>query len=325
MSRCFRPVALLLLLLLHADARRLFSRLRLGRRDDSASDGAEAAANFGRAVEKLRDGPGGAEAVGEVLRCLERVRDAPRGADARRLCLWEPTIRSRLADAEGGLDALRAAGFSDRVTDARGTPFLVMRRMRPEILRLLIGVAADAVARSFSAAAVEAAAAEAGAAAAAAAAVAAAGGVGEAEESERALVSQISSMISGLISEYERGNSPASAEASAMSQGEEGAEPGAEGNSSSKPPVHFRVYRSSGPSFPPGFGGVPFMPGGGMPGGMPGFPGGSPGGEDEDGDVPQLERRVKAAALPAEAEEVAQRELKRLRRMSPMHSEYASR
>jgi ATP-dependent Lon protease len=67
------------------------------------------------------------------------------------------------------------------------------------------------------------------------------------------------------------------------------------------------------------------MPGGGMPGGMPGFPGGSPGGEDEDGDVPQLERRVKAAALPAEAEEVAQRELKRLRRMSPMHSEYASR
>ena len=33
-----------------------------------------------------------------------------------------------------------------------------------------------------------------------------------------------------------------------------------------------------------------------------------------------LERRLKAAALPAEAEEVASRELKRLRRMSPMHS-----
>lgn len=37
-----------------------------------------------------------------------------------------------------------------------------------------------------------------------------------------------------------------------------------------------------------------------------------------------LERRLRAAALPPEAEEVANRELKRLRRMSPMHSEYST-
>ena len=64
----------------------------------------------------------------------------------------------------------------------------------------------------------------------------------------------------------------------------------------SQAPVHFRIYRSpSFPGFPPG-GGLPFMPGAG---------GGSADAE-EDGDVPSLERKLKAAGLPAEAEEVAQ-------------------
>jgi len=40
--------------------------------------------------------------------------------------------------------------------------------------------------------------------------------------------------------------------------------------------------------------------------------------------VPLLERKLRAASLPKEAEDVAQRELKRLRRMSPMHSEYST-
>ena len=111
----------------------------------------------------------------------------------------------------------------------------------------------------------------------------------------------------------------------------------------SQAPVHFRIYRSpSFPGFPPG-GGLPFMPGAG----------GGGADAEEDGDVPSLERKLKAAGLPAEAEEVAQlaraphahrthtaraphahrtphwpqvaqRDLKRLRRMSPMHSEYST-
>jgi ATP-dependent Lon protease len=56
--------------------------------------------------------------------------------------------------------------------------------------------------------------------------------------------------------------------------------------------------------------------------GMPFLPGG--GGDDEDGEIPTLERRLRAAQLPAEAEEVVSRELRRLRRMSPMHSEYST-
>ena len=73
---------------------------------------------------------------------------------------------------------------------------------------------------------------------------------------------------------------------------------GGEDNSTaaeSQAPVHFRIYRSpSFPGFPPG-GGLPFMPGGG----------GGGGDSEEDGDVPSLERKLKAAELPAEAEEVA--------------------
>eukprot|EP00967_Tisochrysis_lutea_P108755 scaffold168665_cov32-Tisochrysis_lutea.AAC.1 len=57
--------------------------------------------------------------------------------------------------------------------------------------------------------------------------------------------------------------------------------------------------------------GMPFLPGGG-------------GGDDEDGEIPTLERRLRAAQLPPEAEEVVSRELRRLRRMSPMHSEYST-
>eukprot|EP00962_Isochrysis_galbana_P051396 scaffold22793_cov67-Isochrysis_galbana.AAC.1 len=56
--------------------------------------------------------------------------------------------------------------------------------------------------------------------------------------------------------------------------------------------------------------------------GMPFLPGG--GGDDEDGEIPTLERRLRAARLPVEAEEVVSRELRRLRRMSPMHSEYST-
>ena len=139
-------------------------------------------------------------------------------------------------------------------------------------------------------------------------------GEGDGEESpERALVQQISSMISGLIQELERqatvGAPPPNASDPAASNDTLAAR-------SPSPPIHFRVYRSpSFPGFPPG-GGLPFLPGG--------LGGGVGGDSDEDGEVPVLERRLRAAELPPDAEEVANRELKRLRRMSPMHSEYST-
>ncbi|EOD13506.1 hypothetical protein EMIHUDRAFT_451962 [Emiliania huxleyi CCMP1516] len=109
-------------------------------------------------------------------------------------------------------------------------------------------------------------------------------------------------MISGLISEIER-----------QVAREPRPKRGSAGNSS-EAPVHFRIYTSK-PPFP---GGLP------PPIGLPFMPGGPSGGDDEDGEVPTLERRLRAAGLPAEAEEVVTRELRRLRRMSPMHSEYST-
>ena len=128
---------------------------------------------------------------------------------------------------------------------------------------------------------------------------------------EEELVQQISGMISGLISELEGQAGAPPRNESVASDGGGGPGDGAEHGDGDEdgppqgtpPPVHFRVYRSSGfPGLPPGIGGLPF----GLPGG--------PGGDEEEGEVATLERRLKAAALPAEAEEVASRELKRLRR-----------
>ena len=131
---------------------------------------------------------------------------------------------------------------------------------------------------------------------------------------ETELVRQISSMISGLISELERQTSGGGG-FNATGDATDGT---FNDTQSQSPPIHFRVYRSpSGfPGFPPG-GGLPFLPGG-LGGGMPS------GDSDEDGEVAVLERRLRAASLPTEADEVATRELKRLRRMSPMHSEYST-
>jgi len=124
---------------------------------------------------------------------------------------------------------------------------------------------------------------------------------GEGEE-EGGIVEQLQGMISGLISEIER-----------QVAREPRPKRGSAGNSS-EAPVHFRIYTSK-PPFP---GGLP------PPIGLPFMPGGPSGGDDEDGEVPTLERRLRAASLPAEAEEVVTRELRRLRRMSPMHSEYST-
>merc|ERR1719181_1916834 len=104
-------------------------------------------------------------------------------------------------------------------------------------------------------------------------------------------------MISGLIHELERQSGGGDNGTSALSGGANESS----GPRSPSPPVHFRVYRSpSFPGFPPG-GGLPFLPGG---------LGGAMGSGDEDGEVPVLERRLRAASLPADAEEVANRELK---------------
>lgn len=127
-------------------------------------------------------------------------------------------------------------------------------------------------------------------------------------ELEGELVHKITSMISKLIQDLER---PPSEEAEADTSDDESNSP------PSTPPIHFRVFRG-----PPG--GVPIFPG--FPGGKLPFPlpGAAGGDEEEDGEVSILARRLEAAHLPQEAEEVALRELKRLRRMSPMHSEYST-
>ena len=301
---------------------------------------------FEVAIERLQRSPNRLAALKTMLDYLERARDHPRDIRARSVCLWEPAFRTHIATSDGGLQALQAAGFDEIAKDDRGTPFLVMRRLDQRVVRKVIAITAAKLASAEAEADYEGVA-QASASVDGGDAGASGGGGGggardtdsrggggdrrggggssddeddlaksestEGESVERALVKQISGMISGLIHELER-QTGGSADANVSD-----ARGGAADNSSSRaapsPPVHFRVYRSpSFPGFPPG--GLPFLPGG---------LGGAVGGDgDEEGEVAVLERRLRAASLPAEAEEVAMRELKRLRRMSPMHSECAA-
>jgi len=309
------------------------------RRDPTDGTNAPDFKQFELSLRRLRRGPEGPEAVRTVLGYLERVRERPRDAGARSVCLWEPAFQI-IATADGGLPCLHAAGFTSHEKDARGTPFLVMRRVSPHALRELINAATAALVEAEAEAGVRARAddGEAGEDAGEDRSVvpppvtrAVRTGDGDASDAdgdssggvlgegdgldtpERELVQQISSMISGLLSELERSNPFGAPNASDAAGG--GNDSFATGRAPS-PPIHFRVYRSpSFPGFPPG-GGLPFLPGG--------LGGGVGGGDDEDGEVPQLERKLRAANLPAEADEVATRELKRLRRMSPMHSEFST-
>ena len=287
-------------------------------------------------VQKLVDSsPNATLSLRAVYLYLERVQQ--RGA-SRAICMWDPAFVQLVAPSPEARACLEAAGFDRETVDARsGAPYLQQRRrVSPRVLRALtleLRRALVAMGDGDGATAAPAAPARRNATSV----VAVANGGPQAEQQprpprapaaspEHRLVEQISGMISGLIKELERqapGGGAGAAAGAARNETEEallaGEAAGGESNdtastpSSQQPPVHFRVYRSpSFPGFPPG-GGLPFLPTGGG------------GGEaDEDGDVPSLERRLRAAGLPAEAEEAAQRELKRLRRMSPMHSEYST-
>ena len=126
-----RTAALLALLVLVglAAGGRVLSRLPSTRasaasRDaaDGPSVGAEGAgdddvpADFLIALERLRSGPSSAERLRAVLGYLEAVREKPRSARSRHVCLWEPDVRAHIVTANGGLDALRAAGFSSLIS-----------------------------------------------------------------------------------------------------------------------------------------------------------------------------------------------------------------
>jgi ATP-dependent Lon protease len=89
----------------------------------------------------------------------------------------------------------------------------------------------------------------------------------------------------------------------------------------SSPMFRFRVFHA--PMGVPGFPQFMQNQGSGNNMGMPqGFPIGGPG--DEDNQLQALARRLQAANLPQEAEQVAIRELKRLGRMQPSSQDYAS-
>lgn len=313
---------------------RLAARPRSPKDGERAPEVAAPDSDFQASLQQLRLAPdGGASALRAVLAYLERVRERPRDRRARSVCLWDPELRSSAPSAPSAVvQCLRAAGFSRVEKDARGTPFLLMRRTAPQRIRQLIALTArqldEAEAHGPDSAMGEAAAG--GAVASARSAVGggkpmrpsrkpaltdeAEGGGAEDEDDrpeqdpgQKALVQQISAMVTGLISELESG------EPAVFNSTKRIGNP--TNDTKGQPPVHFRVYRSpSFPGFPPG-GGLPFMPPGGLP---PGMGGPEP---DEDGEVPVLERRLRAAALSQEALDVAERELKRLRRMSPMHSE----
>ena len=317
---------------------------------------------FSVALLRLRQSQGKSEgALQTILGYLERIRDHPRDPKARSVCLWEPAFRTHVARTDGGLQCLQAAGFDEIEKDVRGTPFLVMRRSSPQTVRELISLAEQELARVQTEDKValpstasgnvhsgsgeeagdeevsDAIASDSGALPASPnAAVSAADSDTSADDKEncsatpdsdepaaasedsvsveRDLVQQISSMISGLIHELELQGTASSSDANSTF------DDSASNDTSThppSPPVHFRVYRSPAGGFPgfPSGGGLPFLPGG---------MGSGPGEDDKDGEIAVLERRIRAASLPQEAEEVADRELKRLRRMSPMHSEYST-
>ena len=337
---------LLVLLTLAADAGQVLSRLVIR---DARTDSRPDLRSFKLSLQRLKCGPNGVEMLHIVLKYLQRDR----------VCLWDPTFLA-ISTTDGGLDCLLTAGFSREVEkdeESCGTPYLVRRRTSPHAVRefaaaassVLVEAEAEAdhtraeqsndgreeegvkVARHATTVMSASASIPPGVVDASeplladegapdrpvtSGAIAAAGssrGRGEAdgELPQRAIVQQISSMISGLIQELERqatvtfGN-----DTDAASSNDTLA------SRARSPPIHFRVYRSPGfPGMPP-TGGLPFLPSG--------LGGGGLGDSDEEGEVPQLERRLRQANLPAEAEDLATRELRRLRRMSPMHSEYST-
>jgi len=283
---------------------------------------------FVRCAYSLKNEAGGEKLVVTLMGYLQRALAHPRRKEARRICQWDPEYKAFRSGSPMSLDCLLAAGFSVKETDANGTPYLVLSGVSVPVLRQYVevckrllmsgdGVEAEAAGRkqeqpSALASARRESPAGVGRRAASPRRVVGAPGKRPSDardaDAERPMIETLQEMISGLISELERHASASNETSSspppnATDDGRKPQEP------PSRAPVHYRVYRS--PAFPglPGMG-LPFMGGGGD--------------GDEEGEVAALERRLRSAALPAEADEVATRELKRLRRMSPMHSEYST-
>jgi len=277
---------------------------------------------FKQCIRRLRNEPAGASLLRTLLGYIERVRVQPHRKTSHHICQWEPGFRAFVSASPVSLHCLIAAGWSEQHTDARGTPYLLMRRSHAATLSALGALCraeladAEREGPQQEAELPQSLLAEARAVQVKPASTPAPerGGADSATDQsedalERPMIEQLQGMISGLISELERHSTPmnGTADESNATDGRSGS-----GEPQQRVPVHFRVYRS--PSFPGIAGmGLPFMPGGG---------GG--GDSDEEGEVSLLERRLREANLPAEAEEAASRELKRLRRMSPMHSEYST-
>jgi ATP-dependent Lon protease len=75
-----------------------------------------------------------------------------------------------------------------------------------------------------------------------------------------------------------------------------------------------RQIRRSNIGFPPGFGGVRF--------GMPSMPDGHTDDPQELNEIDELKQKLDDAKLSSEAEKVADREMKRLKKMNPQQAEY---
>jgi len=327
-----------------------------------ASSGVTAdVSEFKECLRRLRAELHGESSLHTLLQILQRIQALPH-RKRHRVCLWQPEIRSFMDGSPAALQCLLTAGFNEQQIDGDGTPYLIMRRVSVAHLQTLVSACQAELMRAEQEQ-LEVAAAEMREMTGLVSDEARLGhppslpmprpappsakppprttatmrrsaiasrrvpppappsplpeneGAESEDETERdgAMIKQLEAMISGLISELERHGTSASRNGTFevplgnVSIGEGGAQ------DSNRVPVHYRVYRSpTFPGLPPSMG-IPFMSGG---------PSGGDG--DEDGEVPVLERRLRSACLPPEAEEVATRELKRLRRMSPMHSEYST-
>ncbi|KAL1495703.1 hypothetical protein AB1Y20_016566 [Prymnesium parvum] len=244
-----------------------------------------AALPYASALLALASSPHSLSSLRRLVGALEAAEALPGGgALAVRIDELDPPT----------LRCLEAAGFDRFHAGERGGVFLLRREGAPPVEPLLQLARRELAAETSRRAALE-------------------RPPPEADDSppppreEEQLLSEISKMVAALVQELER-VAGAQNRSAPLPAGEEGTPP------TSGVPIHFRVYRS--PMGGVGGGGMPLLPGG-LGGGL--------GGEaDEEGEVHLLERRLRSASLPREVDEVAQRELKRLRRMSPMNSEYST-
>ena len=293
--------------------------------------------HFQKCLQMLRRTQEPPEAIRSLLACVRLAKTKKKAS----LCLWEPSVRTLLLSSPAALQCLIIAGFQDQRIDRRGTPYLIKRRMskvdlavleemciielatverewesgngartspyplradRSEDARPSVGHRpSDSISRKESVGGLRD---ENGDAASPPDDSEEGGGDVEAERKE--LLEQLQRMVTGLVGELER---------QFVQKDKDDESPSNTTDSSMEMPVHFRIYTSSskptsGFPFPPQLG-LPFMPGSGS-------------GEEEESEIANLERRLQAASLSVDATEVAQRELRRLKRMSPMAAEYST-